>query len=116
VTLAAVGIVGVLSADVAHRRKEIGVRLALGARSSGIVFMLLRQSLARAVVGVIAGAAMAVLLARSMGSMLFGVRATDPISLVTVAAVLLGVAVSATLVPALHAVRQSPVTVLRGDS
>lgn len=116
VTLAAVGIVGVLSADVAHRRKEIGVRLALGARSSGIVFMLLRQSLARAAVGVIAGAAMAVLLARSMGSMLFGVRATDPISLVTVAAVLLGVAVSATLVPALHAVRQSPVTVLRGDS
>lgn len=116
VALAAVGIVGVFSADVAHRRKEIGVRLALGARSSGIVFMLLRQSLARAVVGVIAGAAMALLLARSMGSMLFGVRATDPISLVTVAAVLLGVAVCATLVPAIHAIRQSPLTVLRGDS
>ena len=116
VTLAAVGIVGVFSADVAHRRKEIGVRLALGARSSGIVFMLLRQSLARAVAGVIAGAAIALLLARSMGSMLFGVRATDPISLVTVAAVLLGVAVCATLVPAIHAIRQSPVAVLRGDS
>jgi putative ABC transport system permease protein len=114
-TLAAVGIFGVFSADVAHRRKEIGVRMALGAGSSRVVRLLLRRALARAVIGVLAGAALALLIARSMASLLFGVHATDLVSLVTVAALLLAVATVATLIPALKALRTSPVEVLRGD-
>ena len=114
-TLAAVGIFGVFSADVAHRRKEIGVRLALGAGSSRVVLLLLRRALARAGVGVLAGTAIALLLARSMASLLFGVHATDLVSLVTVAALLLGVATVATLIPAFKALRSSPVEVLRSD-
>ena len=114
-TLAAIGIFGVFSADVAHRRKEIGVRLALGAGSSRVVLLLMRRALARAAVGVLAGAAMALLLARSMASLLFGVQATDPVSLLSVAALLLAVATVATLIPALKALRLSPVDVLRSD-
>ena len=113
--LAAIGIFGVFSADVAHRRKEIGVRLALGAGSSRVVLLLMRRALTRAAVGVLAGAAMALLLARSMASLLFGVQATDPVSLLTVAALLLAVATIATLIPALKALRSSPVDVLRSD-
>jgi putative ABC transport system permease protein len=115
-TLAAVGIFGVFSADVAQRRKEIGVRLALGAGSSRVVFMLLQQSLTRALAGVLVGTAVALIAARSMASLLFGVQAADPTSLVTVAAVLLAVATAATLIPAVQAIRLSPVTALRGDS
>jgi putative ABC transport system permease protein len=115
-TLAAVGIFGVFSADVAQRRKEIGVRLALGAGSSRVMFMLLRQSLARALAGVLVGTAVALIAARSMASLLFGVQAADPTSLVTVAAVLLAVATAATLIPAVQAIRLSPVSALRGDS
>jgi putative ABC transport system permease protein len=113
--LAAVGICGVFSADVAHRRREIGVRLALGAGSWRVVAMVLRRALTRAAVGVVAGAALALLLARSMASLLFGVRPTDPLSLAMVAALLFAVAASATLLPALRAVRSSPLDVLRSE-
>jgi putative ABC transport system permease protein len=81
-----------------------------------VIFMLLRQSLARALAGVLAGAAVALIAARSMASLLFRVHAADPASLVTVAAVLLGVAAAATLIPAVQAIRLSPVAALRADS
>jgi putative ABC transport system permease protein len=113
--LAAVGIFGVFSADVAHRRREIGVRLALGAGSWRIVAMVLRRALARAALGVVAGAVVALLLARSMASLLFGVRPTDPLSLAMVAALLIAVAACATLIPALKALRSSPLDVLRSE-
>ena len=113
--LAAVGIFGVFSADVAHRRREIGVRIALGAGSWRVVGLVLRRALTRAAAGVGAGAVVALLLARSMASLLFCVRPTDPASLAAVAVLLLGVATVATLIPALRALRASPLDVLRAE-
>jgi putative ABC transport system permease protein len=114
--LASVGIFGVFSADVAQRRTEIGVRLALGSAPSRLVGLLLRQALMRAAVGIAAGIALALALARSMTSLLFGVRAEDPLSLASVALLLFAVATAATLIPAVQAVRCSPVAILQGDS
>jgi putative ABC transport system permease protein len=113
--LAAVGIFGVFSADVTQRRREIGVRIALGAGSWRVVRLLLRRALARAMAGIVAGAIVALLLARSMASLLFGVGPADPASLASVAVLLLAIAGGATLIPALNALRSSPLDVLRTD-
>ena len=75
--VASVGIFGVFAADIAQRRKEIGVRLALGSGSRRLIGLLLRQALGRAALGVVAGSALALALTRSMTSLLFGVRADD---------------------------------------
>jgi putative ABC transport system permease protein len=113
--LAAVGIFGVFSADVTERRREIGVRVALGAGSWRVVTLLLRRALTRAVAGIIAGAFVALLLARFMTSLLFGVRPADPGSFAAVAVLLLAIAAGATLIPAIKALRSSPLDVLRTD-
>jgi putative ABC transport system permease protein len=110
-----VGVFGVFAGDVTRRRKEIGIRLALGARASGVISMLLAATMRRALLGVAAGALLAVLLGRAMQSLLFGVGATDPISFVSVAATVTGLAVAATLVPAWQALRRSPLRSLRED-
>jgi predicted permease len=113
--LASVGIFGVFSADVAQRRKEIGVRLALGAGPSQLVALLLREALTRAAIGVAVGIAMALALARSMASLLFGVSADDPLTLASVTLLLLAVASVATLIPAVQALRRDPVAALQND-
>ena len=111
--LAAIGVFGVLSADVASRRKEIGIRLALGSTGAGILGMLARQALRRAAAGIAAGTVMALFAARAMRALLFGVTAFDPVSLVLVAAVVLAVALGATLLPGLGAIRRAPLGALR---
>jgi ABC-type antimicrobial peptide transport system permease subunit len=111
--LAGVGVFGVFAGDVTRRRKEIGIRLALGARGSQVVLLLLRQALHRAAVGIAAGTALALALARAMKALLFGVRPSDPASLIAAAALVLVVALGATLVPAIRAVRLSPLSALR---
>ncbi|HKG95310.1 MAG TPA: ABC transporter permease [Gemmatimonadaceae bacterium] len=111
--LAAVGIYGVFAGDVARRRTEIGIRLALGARRSGVVLLVLRRALTLAAVGVAIGAAAALLAARSVASLLFGVGAADPASFAAVGVLLLAVAAAASLVPALAAARVSPLEVMR---
>jgi len=113
--LAAIGIYGVFAGDVAQRRKEIGIRVALGAPSGGVVRLVMRRAVSRAVVGVALGTIGALLAARAMASLLFGVGAADPASFVGVAALLLVVAVSATLIPALRAARVSPLVAIRTD-
>ena len=113
--LAAVGIYGVFAGDVAQRRKEIGIRLALGAPSGGVIALVMRRAVTRAVLGVALGTGGALLAARAMRSLLFGVGAADPVSFVGVAVLLLVVAVGATLVPALRAARVSPLVAIRVD-
>jgi putative ABC transport system permease protein len=113
--LAGVGVYGVFAGDVAQRRKEIGIRVALGGSSGGVVVLVMRRAMARAVVGVALGTVVALLAADAMKSILFGVASTDPISFGGVAVLLLLVAVAATLVPALRAARVSPLVAIRSD-
>jgi len=113
--LAGVGIYGVFAGDVAQRRKEIGIRVALGAPSGGVIALVMRRAVTRAALGVALGTAAALLAARAMRSLLFGVGAADPVSFVGVAALLLLVAVAATLVPAVRAARVSPLVAIRTD-
>ena len=111
--LAAVGVFGVFIGDVTSRRREIGIRLALGAHGGGVVLLLLRGSLLRAAAGIVAGTLLAVLLTRTMTAVLFGVHPTDPLSLASVAALVLGLSTTATLMPAVRAIRRSPLAALR---
>ena len=113
--LAGVGIYGVFAADVAERRKEIGIRVALGAPARGVVQLVMRRAANRALTGVATGAIAALLAARGMKSMLFGVESTDPTSFLGVAVLLLLVAFVATLVPAVRASRVSPLVAIRTD-
>jgi len=113
--LAGVGIYGVFAGDVAQRRKEIGIRVALGAPSGGVVAMVMRRALTRALIGVALGTVGALVAARAMASLLYGVGSADPASFVGVAVLLLVVAVAATLVPALRAARVSPLVAIRVD-
>jgi hypothetical protein len=113
--LAAVGIYGVFASDVTQRRKEIGIRVALGAPAHGVLGLVMRRALGRALIGVALGVVGALLAARAMRSLLFGVSATDPVSFLVVMALLLAVAIAATLVPALRAARVSPLVAIRVD-
>jgi predicted permease len=113
--LAAIGLYGVLAQIVARRTREIGVRLALGARGNTIAVAVTRKVAAALGVGLAAGVIGSVFLGRALESLLFGVGAVDPATL-GVAAALLGVtAAVACLVPVRRAVRVDPVEALRGD-
>ncbi|MBV8100805.1 MAG: ABC transporter permease [Verrucomicrobia bacterium] len=112
--LAAVGLYGVLAYSVAQRTREIGIRIAMGARSANILQLVLRQGLKLAGIGLVIGVTAALALARLMSSLLYGVSANDPLSL-TIAILVLGAAAAlASLLPALRAVRIEPITALRG--
>jgi len=112
--LSAVGLYGVISFVVSHRRTEIGVRMALGARVGEVTSMVLRQSLGMAVLGVVAGVALALAGTKVLGALLFEVSPTDPAVLVLTSAALLVVAALASLGPARRAARVDPVEALRG--
>lgn len=111
--LGGVGVFGVIASEVGRRRKEIGLRMALGAGPSTVTWMMLRQTIARTAAGIAAGAVLALWLARSMTSLLFGVAPLDPASYLTAIGVVLGLAAVATLIPVVHAIRGSPITALR---
>ncbi len=106
-SLGAIGVFGVISNDVSRRRREMAIRMALGARRGAVVRLVLKQALARAFWGIGFGMALALLFARSMQSLLFGVAPNDAASLVSVALLLCGVTTVATLVPTLQATRSS---------
>jgi predicted permease len=113
--LAAIGIYGVLSLAVAQRRRELGIRMALGADRRGVLRMILGQAMSLAAVGAVVGAVVALLAARALGSMLYGVTASDPVTYV-VCGLVLGLAVfAAAIVPAARATQVHPMVALRSD-
>jgi ABC-type antimicrobial peptide transport system permease subunit len=114
-TLGALGIYGVLAFSIAQRRKEIGVRVALGATPRGIMQLVVGRGVALAVAGTVIGLVGARLLARTMQSVLFGIQPTDITTFAEVVAVLLAVAALASWLPARRALRIDPVSALRAD-
>jgi putative ABC transport system permease protein len=113
--LAAVGIYGVLSQTVAARAPEIGVRMALGAAARSVVGLVLRDTMGAVAAGVAVGLGAAILLARVLGSLLYGVTASDPLSYLAGLIVLVTVAAVAGLIPARRATRIDPVIAMRAE-
>jgi predicted permease len=113
--LAAVGIYSVLSYIVRGRSREIGIRTALGARSSDVLRLVVVEGMWPVLVGIVAGTIAALASARVMETLVYGVSASDPLTLAAVAATLALVALMASLVPAYRALRLDPVKVLRAE-
>ena len=114
-TLASVGLYGVVAHAVTERTHEIGVRMALGAEARHVLGLVVRQGISMAVVGAAIGVAGAVAVSRWIQGLLFGVTATDPATLAAVVATLLGVATVACYIPAWRATRVDPTTALRAE-
>jgi ABC-type antimicrobial peptide transport system permease subunit len=113
--LASVGIYSVLSYIVRGRRREIGIRTALGARTGDVLRMVIVEGMTPTLVGIAAGAIAALGSAKLLEKLVFGVSASDPLTLTAVAGVLAFVALIASLVPAYRASRLDPIEVLRAD-
>jgi predicted permease len=112
--LAAMGVYGVLSYGVAERRREIGIRMALGSTSADVFRRVLTDGLRIVLAGVVVGAAGAYFAGRAMAALLFGVQPTEPAVAMTVAAMILAVALVAIVLPARRATRVNPAAVLNG--
>jgi putative ABC transport system permease protein len=113
--LAAVGIYGVMSCLVIERTKEIGIRRALGAQETGILWTVLRQGMALTFVGLALGLVIAVWATRLLTTLLFSVSATDPVTFVGVSSLLIAVAALACYIPARRATKVDPLVALRQD-
>lgn len=113
--LASIGIYGVMSFLVAQSTPDIAIRVALGARRSSILSLVLRQGMGLAITGMVVGLIGALVLTRTMNSLLFNIKATDPLTFVSVVVLLLCAALCACLVPAGRAMRTDPVTALRTE-
>jgi ABC-type antimicrobial peptide transport system permease subunit len=111
--LAAIGLYGVLASDVAQRKIEIGIRLALGAEPAGILSHTVSRGVLLAAAGLAVGLGGALTLARLVQSFLYGVAPTDPLVFGAVALVLIVTAAAASLIPALRASRVDPAVTLR---
>ena len=113
--LALLGVYGVVSYAVAQRTREIGIRIALGATSANVIRSTLSQGVLLALMGVALGVAGAFGLVHLISTMLFGVRATDPVTFALAPLALLGVAVMASYIPARRAAKVNPTVALRND-
>jgi predicted permease len=113
--LSALGIYGVLAYDVSQRTREIGVRSAIGASRGQITSLILRQGLWKGGIGVLLGLMGAALLSRSMTTLLFNVKPTDPVVYATVSFVLISVALLASYLPARRGSRIDPLIALREE-
>ena len=111
--LAAVGIYGVMSHSVARRTKEMAVRMALGAQPSEVMRLVVGESMLLALIGAVVGLVGALVLTPLMKTLLYGVRASDPVTFVLVAGVLGAVAALASYIPARRATKVDPMVALR---
>jgi putative ABC transport system permease protein len=114
-TLASVGIYSVLSYIVRGRSREIAVRTALGARTSDVLRLVIFEGMTPAVIGIAAGAVAALAAARILSRLVYGVSASDPVTLMAVAGTLALVAFLASLIPAYRASRLDPLVILRAS-
>ena len=114
-TLAAIGIFGVMSYMVSQRTREIGIRMALGARTGSVVSMVVRQAMLLAAAGLALGVVAALALSRTMTTLLFDLSPTDPATFSTVAIVLAAVAFLASYIPARRAATVDPMVALRTE-
>jgi putative ABC transport system permease protein len=115
VALSAVGVYGVIGYSVSRRRNEIGIRMALGAKSGDVMRMVLRQGMLLAGIGVLLGIGGAMAATRALSSMLYGVRPADPLTLAAVSLLLAVVALAACYLPARRATRVDPMLALRSE-
>jgi len=113
--LAALGIYGVLAYFVAQRTREIGVRVALGAKTRDVLMMVMKQGMALTSFGIVIGLIGGLALTRMMKSLLFGVSATDPVTYAVIALLLIAVALLACWIPARRATKVDPMVALRCD-
>ena len=111
--LAAIGIYGLLAYVVAQRQREIGIRMALGARPSDIGEMIGMQALAMVGMGVALGIGAALMVAPLIKSLLYGVAPSDSVSLCLAAMFVAAIAAAATAIPVMHATRIDPASALR---
>ena len=113
--LVAVGVYGLYAGEVTRRRQEIGVRLALGETSGGVVRSMVTRALARTAGGVVIGVGLGLAASRVLQGVLFGIPATDAPSLAGAGVLVVLVSLGATLIPALQAARVDPAQALRGE-
>jgi ABC-type antimicrobial peptide transport system permease subunit len=114
-TLASVGVYSVLAYAVRQRDREIGIRMALGAPSSGVLRMIVADGLKPTLAGIGLGLVLAAVLVRVIDALLFGISPYDPGTFTLVAAIVLGVGLVATLIPAYRATRVDPIVTLRAE-
>jgi ABC-type antimicrobial peptide transport system permease subunit len=113
VVLACVGIYGVLATAVVQQTREIGVRMALGARRVDVLRMIMGQGLRWVSLGLLIGLTLGFLLTRMLASLWFGVRPANPVTYLAVSALMLAVAAAACYLPAVRAIRIDPMRALR---
>ncbi len=115
VALGAIGVYGVVAYVVSRRRREVGVRMALGADGRDVQRMILRQTLRPVVIGMVIGVAVAAITARLLQAALFGVSPHDPLAFIGAPLLMLTIAAAAALIPTRRAMQGNPMSVLRAE-
>jgi putative ABC transport system permease protein len=113
--LSLVGVFGLVAYAVTQRTREIGLRVALGSSYRGVTALMVRQAFVPTAIGVAAGIVVAILSSRVLGTFLFGIEPTDPATFVAVIGLFLVASATASLIPALRALRVDPATALRHE-
>ncbi len=111
--LACIGLYGLLSYEVSRRTREIGIRMAIGAQQRDVLRLVVGEGIVLAIAGAVLGIGVALGVTRYLASMLYGVHANDPVTMIAVAALLALVALAACYIPARRAMRVDPMVALR---